>query len=95
MHSDVRARHAHLRGHDATIDADHLAGHVGRGGRCEVERARRDVLRLTEARYELFLEAWSGADFASRADLASREQQITVANRLYAKNGLRDWTCKG
>lgn len=36
-----------------------------------------------------------GADFASRADLASREQQITVANRLYAKNGLRDWTCKG
>ena len=30
-----------------------------------------------------------GADFASRADLASREQQITVANRLYAKSGLQ------
>ena len=27
-----------------------------------------------------------GADFAARADLASREQQITVANRLYAKS---------
>ena len=28
-----------------------------------------------------------GGDFASRADLASREQQITVANRLYAGLG--------
>ena len=35
-----------------------------------------------------------GADFASRADLASREQQITVANRLYAKSGLQPWGCK-
>ena len=34
-----------------------------------------------------------GADFASRADLASREQQITVANRLYAKSGLGPWGC--
>jgi uncharacterized protein YabE (DUF348 family) len=34
-----------------------------------------------------------GADFASRADLASREQQITVANRLYAKAGLGPWGC--
>ena len=30
-------------------------------------------------------------DFAARADLASREQQITVANRLYAKSGLQPW----
>jgi len=35
-----------------------------------------------------------GADFAGRADLASREQQITVANRLYAKSGLQPWGCK-
>ncbi len=34
-----------------------------------------------------------GADFASRADLASREEQITVANRLYAKAGLGPWGC--
>ncbi len=34
-----------------------------------------------------------GADFAARADLASREQQITVANRLYAKSGLGPWGC--
>lgn len=36
-----------------------------------------------------------GADFAPRADLATREQQITVANRYYAKAGLRPWGCKG
>jgi uncharacterized protein YabE (DUF348 family) len=34
-----------------------------------------------------------GADFASRADLASRAEQITVANRLYAKAGLSPWGC--
>ncbi|MEI2778762.1 MAG: ubiquitin-like domain-containing protein [Tetrasphaera sp.] len=37
--------------------------------------------------------AYGGADFASRADLASREQQITVANRLYAVAGLSPWGC--
>ena len=36
-----------------------------------------------------------GADFASRADLASRAQQITVANRYYAKAGLGPWGCAG
>ena len=35
-----------------------------------------------------------GADFAPRADLASREEQITVANRLYAKRGLQPWGCR-
>ena len=35
------------------------------------------------------------ADFAPRADLASRAEQITVANRLYDKAGLRPWGCKG
>ncbi len=42
--------------------------------------------------------AWlgsGGADFASRADLASREEQITVANRLYAERGLQPWGCRG
>jgi uncharacterized protein YabE (DUF348 family) len=34
-----------------------------------------------------------GADFASRADLASRAEQITVANRYYAKAGLGPWGC--
>ena len=37
---------------------------------------------------------YGGGDFASRADLASREQQITVANRLYADNGISQWQCK-
>ena len=36
-----------------------------------------------------------GADFASRADLASRGEQITVANRYYAKAGLGPWGCAG
>jgi hypothetical protein len=34
-----------------------------------------------------------GGDFAPRADLASREEQITVANRYYAKAGLSPWGC--
>ena len=34
-----------------------------------------------------------GGDFASRPDLASRAQQITVANRYYAKAGLGPWGC--
>jgi uncharacterized protein YabE (DUF348 family) len=39
--------------------------------------------------------AYGGDDFAQRADLASRAQQITVANRVYADNGLAQWGCKG
>jgi uncharacterized protein YabE (DUF348 family) len=38
--------------------------------------------------------AHGGGQFASRADLASREQQITVANRIYATSGLSQWGCK-
>jgi resuscitation-promoting factor RpfB len=34
-----------------------------------------------------------GDDFAPRADLASREEQITIANRYYAKSGLSPWGC--
>jgi uncharacterized protein YabE (DUF348 family) len=37
--------------------------------------------------------AYGGDDFASRADLASREEQITVANRVYADNGTSQWSC--
>ncbi|GAA1796690.1 ubiquitin-like domain-containing protein [Nostocoides veronense] len=37
--------------------------------------------------------AMGGADFAPRADLATREQQITVANRYYAIAGLSPWGC--
>jgi len=39
--------------------------------------------------------AYGGGDFAQRADLASRAEQITVANRVYADNGLAQWGCKG
>ena len=44
------------------------------------------------------LQTWlgnGGGDFAPRADMATREQQITVANRLYAYSGLGQWSCKG
>ena len=34
-----------------------------------------------------------GGDFASRADLASRAEQITVSNRVYADRGLQPWGC--
>ena len=37
--------------------------------------------------------AHGGDDFAPRADLASRAEQITVANRYYAKAGLGPWGC--
>ncbi|GGL34854.1 transglycosylase family protein [Phycicoccus endophyticus] len=37
--------------------------------------------------------AYGGADFAPRADLASRAEQITVANRYYAVAGLSPWGC--
>ena len=36
----------------------------------------------------------NGDDFASRADKATRAEQITVANRLYAKRGLQPWGCR-
>jgi uncharacterized protein YabE (DUF348 family) len=35
-----------------------------------------------------------GGDFAPRADLATRAEQITVANRLYAQRGLQPWGCR-
>ena len=41
---------------------------------------------------------WLGAGggrFASRADLATREQQITIANHVYASSGLSAWGCAG
>jgi resuscitation-promoting factor RpfB len=38
--------------------------------------------------------AYGGGQFAPRADLATREQQITVANRVYATSGLSQWGCK-
>ncbi|MGJ3189805.1 transglycosylase family protein [Paenarthrobacter sp. FR1] len=34
-----------------------------------------------------------GGAYAPNASLASKAQQIDIANRLYAKNGLRDWGC--
>jgi uncharacterized protein YabE (DUF348 family) len=34
-----------------------------------------------------------GRDFAARPDLASRAEQITVANRYYAKAGTGPWSC--
>lgn len=35
-----------------------------------------------------------GGQYASRADLASRAEQITIANRIYASSGLSQWGCK-
>ncbi|MEO6144050.1 MAG: ubiquitin-like domain-containing protein [Dermatophilaceae bacterium] len=34
-----------------------------------------------------------GGQYAARADLASREQQIAVANKVYASRGLQPWGC--
>ena len=34
-----------------------------------------------------------GGQYAARADLASREQQIAVANVVYAARGLSPWGC--
>ena len=34
-----------------------------------------------------------GGRFAPRADLASRTQQIAVANHVYARRGLQPWGC--
>ena len=36
----------------------------------------------------------NGQQFAARPDLATRAEQITVANRLYAKRGLQPWGCR-
>jgi uncharacterized protein YabE (DUF348 family) len=41
-------------------------------------------------------QTWLGAgggQYASRADLASRTQQIAVANTIYASRGLQPWGC--
>ena len=35
-----------------------------------------------------------GTDFAAYPHQASREEQITVANRLYAQRGLQPWGCR-
>jgi uncharacterized protein YabE (DUF348 family) len=37
--------------------------------------------------------AMGGDDFAPRADLASRAEQITIANRYYERAGLSPWGC--
>ena len=36
-----------------------------------------------------------GGQFAPRADLASRTQQIAIANKVYAARGLAPWGCAG
>ena len=38
--------------------------------------------------------SFGGRQFASNAGLASREQQIVVAERVYARYGLSGWGCK-
>ena len=39
--------------------------------------------------------SYGGGEFASRADLASRGEQITIANKVYDNAGgaSRDWAC--
>lgn len=34
-----------------------------------------------------------GGAYAPRADLATREQQIAIANKVYAQRGLQPWAC--
>ena len=41
-----------------------------------------------------WLSAGGGA-YAPRADLASRAEQITIANHVYASRGLSPWSCAG
>jgi hypothetical protein len=38
--------------------------------------------------------AFGGREFAANAGLASREQQIVVAERVYARFGLSGWGCR-
>ena len=38
--------------------------------------------------------SFGGRQFASNAGLASREQQIVVAERVYARYGLSGWGCQ-
>jgi hypothetical protein len=38
--------------------------------------------------------SFGGRQFASNAGMASREQQIVVAERVYARYGLSGWGCK-
>ncbi|MFC2624851.1 MAG: transglycosylase family protein, partial [Propionibacterium acidifaciens] len=41
-------------------------------------------------------QTWLGAgggQYAPRADQATREQQITIANKVYAQRGLSPWGC--
>ena len=35
-----------------------------------------------------------GGKYAKRADLATKEQQIDIANKLYASRGLQPWGCR-
>ena len=35
-----------------------------------------------------------GQQFASKPHKASKAEQITVANRLYAKRGFKPWSCR-
>lgn len=39
--------------------------------------------------------AYGGTQYAPRADLATKDQQITIANKLYASSGLSAWGCAG
>ena len=34
-----------------------------------------------------------GGDYAARADLATKDQQIAIAERVYAARGLSPWAC--
>jgi hypothetical protein len=46
--------------------------------------------------FDLGTWASAGGDaYASRPDLASREQQIAVAENLYASRGTSPWACAG
>ncbi|MCT3012494.1 transglycosylase, partial [Propionibacterium freudenreichii] len=37
--------------------------------------------------------AYGGTAYAPTANLATRDQQITIANKVYAASGLSAWGC--
>jgi hypothetical protein len=98
-------RHRHPQRHRTTFGGQHLRrrdqprqrGDVGPHRPVRVRRQlahqhRQRLLRRPAVRDRLVL-ATAETTSPSRADLASRAEQITIANRYYAKAGLGPWGC--
>ena len=85
---DVRSRHRPLHGGD--VDEDRLVR-----VRPPVEpQPRHRLLRRAAVQPRRVAHRPAAPTSPPRPDLATREQQITAANRLYAQLGFKPWTCK-